>query len=88
MTTVPPSSPPPPAGGDALARILAAATARGVLLRTVRVKITAAAGTVLTVQLPDGASVPGQGVLGLTYTVNAYGVAFVQEKALPLVFPV
>lgn len=57
-------------------------------LRTVRVRITAATGTTLTITLPDGASVPGQGVLGLTYTVGAYGVAFVQEKAIPIVFPV
>ena len=71
---------------DALGRVLGGLPKNS--LRTVRVQITAAAGTTLTIQLPDGAIVPGQGILGLTYTVNAYGVAFVQEKAIPVVLPV
>jgi hypothetical protein len=79
------SSAPPPAEGDALGRFLAALPRNS--LRTVRVKITAATGTTLTIQLPDGASVPGQGFSFATYSVGAYGVAFVQEKAIPIVLP-
>lgn len=54
-------------------------------LRTVRVKISTVAP--LTVQLPDGTTVPALAVTGLTYTAAGYGVAFISEGAIPVVLP-
>lgn len=72
---------------DALGRVLAGIP-RGSGVRMVRVIVTAATATTLTVTLPDGASVTALPVKGMTYTPTpSNGVALVQQGTLPLVIP-
>jgi hypothetical protein len=59
-------------------------------VRMLRVKITAyAAGSPpsLSVQLPDGSTIPAVPVTGLSYTVGGWGVAFYSEGVQPPVLP-
>lgn len=68
---------------DALERALLAG--RRSTLRIVRVTIAQASP--LTVTLPDGTTVPGLAIVGLTYTVGAAGVAMTAEGTVPVVLP-
>lgn len=68
---------------DALERALLAG--RKNTVRLVRVKIAAASP--LTVTLPDGTTVRGLPIVGMTYTANSYGVAMIAEGIIPVVLP-
>lgn len=69
---------------NALERAMLAAGRRNTL-RLVRVKITATAP--LTVQLPDGSTIPGLAILGMTYTAGGAAVAMLAEGIIPPVLP-
>jgi PKD repeat protein len=70
---------------DALVRVLQA-RGNGKPTRLIRVAVTTT--NPLTVTLPDGATIPGVAISGLTYTAGTAAVALIAEPGTPLVFPV